>query len=123
MACRHHVLLNIDAVPKQPSNGAAVAIRVDPSDDDRLAFHQRVEVIAGCIGIRVVVRVGLHRCRTKSRHLLPLRSINTGEPDAFACGGLAGIAFIAAADRDLVSRCRCCFEAKGQNNAKRARDG
>jgi len=122
MACRHHFLLNIDAVHKQLSHGAAIAIGVDPSDHDRLTSHHPIEEVAGCISIRVVVREGLHRRRPESRDRLPLRDINAGEPEALAFGGLAAIAVIAAADGDLGSRCRCCVEPKSQGNTKRARD-
>ena len=122
MACRHHGLLNIDAVQKQLSHGAAVAIRADPSDHDSLAFHHPAEEVAGCIGIRVVISESLHRRRPESRLLLPWGHSNAGEPEALAFGGLAAIAVIAAADGDLGSRCRCCVEPKSQGNTKRARD-
>jgi len=122
MACRHHFLLNIDAVHKQFSNGAAIAIGVDPSDDDRLTSHHPIEEVAGCIGIRVVVREGLHRRRTESRVRLPLRGINAGEPDSFTGCRAASITDLAAADGDLDSRCRCRAEPEDQDNTKRARD-
>lgn len=122
MASRHHGLLNMDAVHKELSHGAAVAIVVDPPDHNRLSFHHPTEEVTGCIGIRVVVRESLHRRRPESRLLLPCGHLDTSEPDAFACGGLAGVALIAAADGDLGRRCRDCVEPKSQGKAKCARD-
>ena len=122
MTGRHHGLLNIDAVHKEFSHGAAVPILVDPPNHNRLTFHHPAEEVTGCIGIRVVVSEGLHRRRPESRLLLPGGHSNAGEPQAFACGGLADIALITAADGDLGSRCRDCVEPKSQGKAKCARD-